>query len=97
MATDSSPSSTVQICSESKRWSGPDAPAVIATSHIERPAVAPMVGDARVVITPAGVSEWRRSVVRITGDTGSSFNRQPGCLDSTRGCLYLRRCAHVFE
>jgi hypothetical protein len=45
----------------------------MVTSHIERPAVSPRVGDAKVVITPAGVSERRRSVARIIGVTKGSL------------------------
>src|SRR5476649_2044731 len=57
-ASDASPSSTVQICSESKAWSGPELPSDIATSH-RLSSLAPSEGDASVVITAFGVAVRR--------------------------------------
>lgn len=55
---------TLQTCSESHMCRGPRPPAVISTSHTDRPTVAPRVGDARVVIVACGVSVRRRSAPR---------------------------------
>src|SRR6202008_1175695 len=52
---------------------GPCAPAAISTCHIDKPVVAPSVGDAKVVIVAFGVSVRRRSPAR-TGRTMMPFH-----------------------